>query len=318
MGLRCPSCGEDNRDGAPFCGMCKAVLTRARPAPASERTQSYREPPASGSTERALVFLDPSHPGPIELESIASTLELQLADARMRVGFAAPVPVLACSDIGAAARAAAALARAGLRAHAVASAELQAAPPEQRATALAHDRTSLAFQTSRERGHFEWRDLRAAFLVVDTRFELGLDAPARAAMRRGHALLDEVEQRRGTWGARRRLDQVDEILRDNPPLHLERTELTLHLIGDGATGSMHVVVPRTGFHYQGDAARAGDAWVLLLEALTSLAPHVTLDRRAELAAPRLPMVVGLGDALGGRVPPAAQLYGAFLAWRATR
>lgn len=81
MGLRCPSCGEDNRDGAPFCMMCKEVLKRvpsssSRPPPAPNGAAP--PPPVTSRFDharmaQAMTALDPMSAG------FGMTLDFSLA-----------------------------------------------------------------------------------------------------------------------------------------------------------------------------------------------------------------------------------------------
>jgi hypothetical protein len=272
------------------------------------RPGGYREAPSSPSGP-VLVFFDPPHASPLDYAAAAQVLGIHVSDARMRVGTPAPLPVLLLEP-RAAEHAASALRGAGLSAEVVPVAELLATPAPEDLTSIGLDPARVIFETTRSSGDFAWRELRAAFLVIETVFVRDTDHAGRAATARASAELDRAEDHwtahRDRGAARRSLGRIDDALglaetvkRD------ERSQLSLHLVVAQARGRLHFVCPMSTASP-------------LLDGIARYAPDVKLDRRAERAPLRLPPITGIGAAFGGKVPSATDLHVAFIAWKTTR
>jgi hypothetical protein len=308
--------------------MCKTVLNRARPwstAPAPIRmadearapeaptapvaAAGYREAPRAPGGP-ALVFFDPPHASTLDLPAVAELLRVHVSDARMRVGAPAPLPVLMLEETDAE-RAASALRRAGASAAVAPVEELLATPATEDLARFAVDATRILLETrTAARGELAWHELRAAFLVVETVFVQGPDSAGRAAAGRASAELDRAwshwSATRNRTAARRSLRRIgDDLALAGAVRRDERTDLSLHLVGASTRGRVHLVCPMASAS-------------TLVDGIARYAPDVKLDRRAERAPLRLPPIAGIAAVFDGQMPSAAELMGAYLAWKHTR
>lgn len=286
----------------------------------------YRGGTPATATGPALVFFDPPHADPVDLEAVAGALGLQLPDARMRVGLAIPTPVALADDERGAERLAAALVSAGVRVASPSLDALLAQPLEEELAELAVDDDHFLFRTAEGPGRFAWRDLRAAFVVAQSSFAVRRNRVEQAALEQAYenvaAARHELamgRRRSARWLASRARARLE----DARGTFTESQVVTLHLVARlEDDDAIHLVLTRGQLSYEGLGARRGaggqESWDALLAAIAAAAPHVALDRRAERAAPRFPAIPGIGAAFGGKVPSAGWLHGAFLAWKSTR